>query len=719
MTQPLFFEPVRDFPKIAAETVLPEDPNQWSNEVLQELYKQVPYLADFDLDVVMETVEGERGYGLGHVEVSNKTEAPMTAPATELQAAGVRSSRIPIIIRDSKLQPLDVLVTDDARALPLTEGRLRQAMFRPHNFDVTSKTPGDQSMVGQLYPPYRQNHGFGGGGMGLGGGTDGKVASALEAYIASLVPRSAEKIAEEKSLRGAPVPALAAAVAKAQAACTSKTASILADVLTTAQPADLDAFKDSLLDRETKLAFMDNPDAYGPLTLLSKADPPSLEKRAAAKFSTITPSVFQVVKQSSGYSIKTASHQLWFPISWQDVDRGELVRRCGEKVALAVDLSGSATMGDGVVPSEEGSIEQPEAGPELISTPGIYSVQAANGQMLTGSVITNLVDVDGKPLPISLFTDGKHAVVQADISGIRAGDFAAPGSVPSSAARGHGVFFSEEGGLPVATIPLSLSATVQTTGEDSLPHFQAETFDGRPVQVSVQPYVQSVQPADGTMLIPASWAWIPLDGATETSLAETPEEVKTASSIARSISSVAVRAGGPDSFSLSGWPVEKLSADARSFLTQDDALFLLVGLGADPTYAQKKLASAVLGNRPVSVKVARHLKLAEEVRGEDYVEAANYLEASPRFRHRLWKEAAAIPDPVAVDSVLSLGFINPENIATYIGYLPVLDEAQRRMCELLIGSRLGIRELPDGALERAIRALEDVIEGLKVVAFQG
>jgi hypothetical protein len=85
----------------------------------------------------------------------------------------------------------------------------------------------------------------------------------------------------------------------------------------------------------------------------------------------------------------------------------------------------------------------------------------------------------------------------------------------------------------------------------------------------------------------------------------------------------------------------------------------------------------------------------------------------------MWKEAAVIPDPVAVDSVLSLGFLNPENVSAFVGYLPTLDEAQRRMCELLVGARLGLRELSDGALERAIRALEDVIEGLKIIAFQG
>ncbi len=39
------------------------------------------------------------------------------------------------------------------------------------------------------------------------------------------------------------------------------------------------------------------------------------------------------------------------------------------------------------------------------------------------------------------------------------------------------------------------------------------------------------------------------------------------------------------------------------------------------------------------------------------------------------------------------------------------------MCELLLGARLGARDLPVGSLEKAIRSTEEVIKGLKVMAF--
>jgi hypothetical protein len=139
--------------KTAGEVDLPEDPNQWPQEILQELFKQVPYIADFQPHVVMQKVDSERGYGVGQVEISNQSEAQRGTDPSMLQSAGVRNVRLPIVIKEGKLQAFDLLVNDQGKTQPLTENRMRQALFRPQQFDVTSQTPGDQSMIGQLYPP--------------------------------------------------------------------------------------------------------------------------------------------------------------------------------------------------------------------------------------------------------------------------------------------------------------------------------------------------------------------------------------------------------------------------------------------------------------------------------------------------------------------------------------------------------------------------------------
>jgi hypothetical protein len=68
--------------------------------------------------------------------------------------------------------------------------------------------------------------------------------------------------------------------------------------------------------------------------------------------------------------------------------------------------------------------------------------------------------------------------------------------------------------------------------------------------------------------------------------------------------------------------------------------------------------------------------------------------------------------------VLSLGFINPQNIMTFVSYLPELDASQERLCELLVAARLGLTDVPTSPLEKAIKAVEEVLEGLKVLAFQ-
>lgn len=735
----LFHQPAVQFQKLAAETTLPEDPNMWQDAVLQEVYKQVPYLADFALEVVMETVDGERAYGLGHVEVVSKSESPMTAPEQQQEAAGIRKARIPVIIKDGKLTPFDVVITDDAKAMPLTESRMRQAMFRPHAFDVTSKTPGDQSMIGQLYPPYRQNYGFGGGGVSMSAGMGGKTASkkiaSLEDYLTHLgeeheaekaAARTVEfgpgevKIASEMKLgkdvivKG--LSALESDTKKKKESCSDgmKMGSVLAAVLPSANVSDLQSFKESLLDSGIKLAYASNVATYDALELISQADPASVEKRASAMLEHLKPSVMQIVKVPGGYEIKTASHLAWEP-HIERVDRGELVRRTSVKIAMAADSAGAVTLGGDEGVEAEAEAPKP-AGP--ISAPGMYTVKSTSGEDLTGVVVPNLVDIDGSPLPISLFTDGQHAAVQSDMVGVPCGEYSPPPTVPADQAQGHGCFYVEYGGIPCATIPLQLGAVLAGNGVDDMPKFDAETFDGRPVQVSVQPYAQQIVNVDGLMIVPHTWTWMPLDQAAEVELAETAGEVSKTASLQAKLASVEVRAGGPDSFSVRGFAVEKLAMDDRQFMNQDQCLFLLVGLGAQPGYALQKMAHAVTAGTQ-QVRIGHTLKTAAEVQGQSYVDAARFLENMPVYRHRLWKEAAAITDPVAVDSVLSLGFINPENLATYIGYLPTLDESQRRLCELLIGARLGMRELSEGAIERAIRALEDVIEGLKVIAFQG
>jgi hypothetical protein len=651
-----------EFEKLAAEAQLPEDPNSWPQEILQELYKQVPYISDFAPHVKMQKVDAEKAYGFGYVEVNNQTEAQNSAAPQQLAAAGVRQVRIPVIVKQGKLQPFDLLVTDDSKVLPLTESRIRQAIFRPQTFDVTSQTPGDQSLIGALYPPYRQNYGMGGGGLVL-----------------------------DKT--------------------SSKQASVLELILPTVTQSDLDEFLKVARDPSVRAAYVQNEAAQEAVTLLLNHHPDQQQKLAQMLPGMIAPTVAQVVKVDDGYLLKTASHLCWAPVE-QHIDRRELVERFGYKVALAADMSGGVTIGGQGVQGEELPSHMTS-----ITRGGLYNVEDVEGRQLVGHVFVNLIDVDGHEVPLCLFTNGAVAAVQGDIVGQPAGEAKEPptGEYP----MGFGSFVDMTGDEPKATVPLDVQGSAE--GADGEPAtFRASTWDGREVVVSVQPNLQVVVGTEeGRMLIPSGWRWLPLERAGTTALKGAEDAQGVEKEAHRWYTTVRVRSGGPSSFSLEGAPVEKLAYSEREMIGLDQAMFLLAALGVDQEYGTRKLGEAVGTSRPVEVRVGRLLKTAHERVEQAKTAAAEFMVDLPRFKRQLFKEAALVADPVAVDTVLSLGFINPENVMAMVGYLPVLDTAQRRLCELLLAARSGLPTVSSSALERCVRALEEVLQGLKVLGFQG
>jgi hypothetical protein len=717
MTQPLFFEPEPYLEKSASETELAEDPNKWPQDILQELYKQVPYIADFEPHVQMDRVDGEKGYGFGHVEVMNQTESQQGTPPDQMRAAGIRTVRVPIVVKSGKLQPFDVLLTDDSKVRPLTEGRLRQAVFRPQAFDVTARTPGDQSMIGQLYPPYRQNYGFGGGGVAMNAGM-GKESSALETFIekdASAVDEYFSsngvkhgRMGKKSTTIDAKDGAFAEFVKNASVVIAEmKTSgSVLKAILPTINQEDYNKFAAKFEPIEMQAALQQNFISMGPsLEVLTEYNPVKL----ASVMNYIRPTVVQVRRGEGEYIVKSANHKFWNPVL-EYVSRGEIIRRFGEKVALAADTEGAATMAEGEGVSEQ-PVEAQDAAP--ITESGLYKVKGTNGDEHLGFVVVNPLDMDGQPVPLAMFTNGSKAAVQTDMFGVPAGEGF---DLPTGQATGHGAgfFFSPDGAGIKATVPLILSGSI---GEpDGTSVFSGETFDGRPAEVSIQPNVQTVtQTPDGRTLIPQGWQRSPLESADHLDLVSAETEVSPEAEAKTSMASVFVRAGDPNSFSFEG-QLLKVASEERQFLSLDDAMFLLAGLGVDLEYGIKKLGQAISGSEPVRVRIGRTIETVESQKT-----AAMKLAQSREiinWRRDLVKEATNIPDPVAVDTVLSLGFINPENVLTFVSYLPVLEDAQSRMCELLLAARLGLQNIPTTALEKAVRSTEEVLEGLKILAFQ-
>lgn len=665
---PLFLTPKTiEFAKVAAEVTLPEDPNTWQNEILQEIYKQAPYIADYEPNVVMDRIDAEQGVAFGHIEVGNKTELQVGAGDPAAQVAGIKHVRIPIIVSSRKLQPFDIVVTEDSKMMPLTERRLNQALFRPQIFDVTSRTPGDHSLISALYPPYRQNYGFGGGGavMSAGMGKEGERKLLIEAILPTLNAGDYEKLASQ------------------------------------------------LEDRDLSMAYQLNKDAtVHTLRVLAGYVPVTSEERQNKLASTFKPSVVQFCRHEGGYAVKTASAAFWQP-SLRSIDRGDLVKVAGADVALLVDKTGSAT----VSMDEEALHEELPEGedPQIITDYGVYKVQDDEGDHLIGFVFPNLLDLDGEALPMALFTNGSASALQGEIVGVRVGEGM---SVVSGRPRGYGTFYKVlPNGQAQAMVPLELEMNFTEPGGETA--LVGSTVEGRQVQVVIQPqgFVKPVMADETHLLMPEDWRWMPLEKSKAVVLASKPEEFVKSANAAKP-PTVTVRADDAGLFSFSGAPIDKVAQDERSFLNIDDALFYLGAMGVSPSLGVKKLAYAVGLHAPVDIVVRHEIEPAAGVREELMKRAAAWLSTRPSLRRDLVKEAAYLPDPMAVDTALSLGFLNPENTMTFVSYLPQLNETQSSLCELLIAARLGMREVNMGAIERSIRAVEEVIEGLNVLAFQ-
>ena len=74
-----------------------------------------------------------------------------------------------------------------------------------------------------------------------------------------------------------------------------------------------------------------------------------------------------------------------------------------------------------------------------------------------------------------------------------------------------------------------------------------------------------------------------------------------------------------------------------------------------------------------------------------------------------------LEDPTAVDKILSVGFINSENVTIFASYVPEFEAVIRKLAELLVATRMGLNSVDEGALQRSMVHLDKVVAGLKTL----
>jgi hypothetical protein len=632
------------------QTRMSDNVDNWQQEIMQAAYKQCPYLSEFTPAVVLDKIDEERGFAFGSIEVRPKSS--MTVD--ERKESGLGSAHIPIVIKEQMLSQFDVFLSGK-KYHHLTEARLREALFRPEPFDVARMRPFDPSLINELQPPLRAGYGgFGAGGVKMG---------SAELENLPLLPMLHGQVKAEH----------------------------------------IERLKVAMQDPSMKAAVV-NADA-GVIAAFRSAmglNASDLSKTAQSVADRIRPTVVQMQKLGSDrVLVKWANADLFAP-QQEEVP-----------MSIAQDLAGDADMtqqleSDGTITvSPDAEVKQTMELEEVkvADSFGLWKVQDATGNSMIGWVFPMLLNLDLHPLPLSLFSNGSQHAVQEHIAGMPAGKST---DLPKGVPQGYGALYYIDHGTAKAFVPMNIQSTMRTPGGLK---YQAQDDLGQTVTFSFGEGLKiPVKVGPEEYVVPTTFNWMPLRGKAEL-VAEPTMFSKLGAKQASFVDIVGDRAGV---FSFRGPAIAKVAEAHTKFIDHDKAMFLGVALGMTPGFCKTALARAQQGER-VEVGGLRALGSVSEKMASIRAKITKELSEldPPIHNYFLAKEAAVLDDALTADKILGLGFLNAENISTFVDLLPSLESASSKLAELLVAVRIGLKEVPEVAVERMLVALEDVLRGLR------
>lgn len=645
---------------------LPQDLDLWAETIITHVKEKLPASKNMSLNVSFMKKDEEMGVATGAVEVKN----------TKLN----KTLYIPIVAKNFKMFPLDILMVPDKsnknsfETIPLTNKTFEEYFFSVLPFDSLTR-PLDRlsSLYGSgmsqgnlvLPPTYRSVH------------ASAQVIDSLEGTI----PRS-----------------------------------------------DIEAFKNSLHENKDSLVGYEkrsNLDVLKKIVGIKVAE--TVKKPILKNISIIKKD------SSNNYNVMTVSDQAFDPIT-EDIDKSELRYNLDDKVERAADtLNEIERNGEKIVftdlkPDNDAYILTDPTSSPVSNLPkdsitfGRYQVQDKNGVFHKGTVIPNMIDFDMKKLPYKIFVSNQKSAFQTKILGTPLEDQHPMKEIPFRELKigvtGSFVFIDKKNAI--ATYPVTIKSIMNDRSYDPL--FVCEKLDGTLIKVKhdntlgESKSLARIAKLDGVYLLPRPFKFIPMENLSE--LVEDPflYVIKEAS---RKVSANPVRVihRGYDQFSLKGPDMTKMAQR----------------LSWDPTHLNPVQTAFLLASKRCPLKkVALALSYANK-KGECYIHglphvnwdkgsstklAYSKFDSIFQLRKNLIKEASFFEDSQIVDNVLSLNFINPQNVEKFVNFIPLFKNTGKALAESLLASRLGMSEIPPQATSTAMMKLMEVIEGLEKLKLQ-
>lgn len=681
--QELFVEELQ-WEKVASAE-LEEDATQWPRQVLTELFRVLPEISEYVPEVKFTQRNEEQGYALGVVVITNTTNSALSASPSGASSPTPRAL-IPIVVKNGRLCPLDTLMASSGKMWPLTAERLREVLYRPESFELVTEDWGDNALWSMFAPPGSQGFGTGGNGLAGGaGGSQGGVQYMMGPGMGGM------KMAMLDRIDG----------------------TVLAP--------DILRFEQALYEHENmKFAAVQNPAMLAYMDQLSKVA--TVTESTAAVYEqmlddmrAVDVAIMTFDDRSGMYAVKTANRGVGLQRT-RLLERGDFLRFAGDKIAARVDTEGtvvaSAPGGAVLVSGPQGEK------PKLIENSGIYTVyNAVTGAQLRGHVIVGLIDTDGERMPLSLFIHSHGASVQDQVSGTYASGSADREALPNDPPKGPGCFVVGDGDNRnlQATVEMIVQGSVSEPGAT---RYHCVDPTGAEVEVVMQAGMEGVVafPNRRELVLPRSARFVSTGRPVAPLIEKAPGALdKTAAALLDGRVTVTATLGEQDAYQLAFRNLPKLAGALpdHSGLDFSEALYALClsGLGPQDAFtALNKVASEGRAVISASDFGSRPMPPVEKI--------ADHVVEVRMLHPHLVKEAAAMPDAMTVDAVLSLDFITSENVRTFISMIPYLEKALNKICELTFASRLGLSEIPEAATARAARGMNDAIRGLKSLALR-
>ena len=704
--------------KHAAHRLSPNFAN-WPIEILKVLGEDYGWVTEGVRPATpdIEQLNQETGSGYGGIIVwaQPRQEPAANRPAAQPPEPTGPSIIIPFVVRNFQMSPLDVFIAGQ-KVLPLTQKRVAEALMATQIFtgvDRSRKMMQD-SLGDQLSPPPEAFYGQFGRPYGSG----------------------------EATVAGGSRYAAAGARTKEAGAISTQDSIILNQLLSTLSDTEMKTFKDTVYGSPATLAQFVRNKNVDILQRLLKARPLTNDDfRNIARWG-FKKNVLLFEKESAGRWSVTMYNDLY---PEPDLLQGVPERTLLEKFSDVPEVRERLWDSDGFIVTIDHKEVKPvvwehDAAPETteIHSPGVWLVVADNKQVEKGFAWDKFCDFDHNPMSYVLWYDGYCFSVQDHVQGERIEDDTWEFT---DAALKPGIWGSwlhkHEGDELHPSMPFKVVAVYKSGVHVCV---RATDLFGHDVNFILDPGIEKMTNATGILspdladalsgrayLVPASARFVTL-GSMRIRLVETAKEMRSAFrdtaianlNVMRDRTAPATTAvvtctdAEQGLYRVEGAILQPLIHSNVSDCKKLCAKWMLVMLGCSTEDAETILARAhglrgghlyVMALRPMRGEAnVRIDKLTDEV-----------IKVSKVLRRDLVKEAAYIKDRNSVDALLSLNFVNPNNLIVFLENLDKFQEVETNLAKLLLMARFGLEAVPENAVANALKNLNVVNESLEML----